>query len=87
MVVEILAVGTEILLGNIVNSNAQYLSRKCAALGFSVYHHSVVGDNENRMTDAIRCALDRSDIIILTGGLGPTEDDMTKGSLREGDGI
>lgn len=78
MVVEILAVGTEILLGNIVNSNAQYLSRKCAALGFSVYHHSVVGDNENRMTDAIRCALDRSDIIILTGGLGPTEDDMTK---------
>ncbi|MCI8274350.1 MAG: competence/damage-inducible protein A [Lachnospiraceae bacterium] len=78
MVVEILAVGTELLLGNIVNTNAQYLSRRCAALGFSVYHHTVVGDNEKRMTEAIRQALDRSDIVILTGGLGPTEDDMTK---------
>ncbi|MCI8505090.1 MAG: competence/damage-inducible protein A [Lachnospiraceae bacterium] len=78
MVVEILAVGTELLLGNIANTNAQYLSRRCAALGFSVYHHTVVGDNEKRMTEAIRQAFGRSDIVILTGGLGPTEDDMTK---------
>ncbi len=78
MVVEILAVGTELLLGNIANTNAQYLSRRCAALGFSVYHHTVVGDNEKRMTEAILMALDRSDVVILTGGLGPTEDDMTK---------
>ncbi len=78
MVVEILAVGTELLLGNIANTNAQYLSRRCAALGFSVYRHTVVGDNEERMTEAILTALGRSDIVILTGGLGPTEDDMTK---------
>ncbi|MCI9486215.1 MAG: competence/damage-inducible protein A [Lachnospiraceae bacterium] len=78
MVVEILAVGTELLLGNIANTNAQYLSRRCAALGFSVYRHTVVGDNEGRMTESIRQALDRSDVVILTGGLGPTEDDMTK---------
>ena len=78
MNVEILAVGTEILLGNISNTNAQYLSRKCAGLGLSVYHQTVVGDNEKRMTDAIKRALKRSDIVILTGGLGPTEDDMTK---------
>ena len=78
MNVEILAVGTEILLGNISNTNAQYLSRKCAGLGLSVYHQTVVGDNEKRMVDAIKRALKRSDIIILTGGLGPTEDDMTK---------
>ncbi len=78
MDVEILAVGTELLLGNIANTNAQYLSRKCAGLGLSVYHHTVVGDNEKRMADAIKRALKRSDIVILTGGLGPTEDDMTK---------
>ncbi len=78
MVVEILAVGTELLLGNIANTNAQYLSRKCAVLGYSVYHHTVVGDNEERMTAAIREAFGRSDVVILTGGLGPTEDDMTK---------
>lgn len=78
MIIEILAVGTELLLGNIANTNAQYLSRRCAALGFSVYHHTVVGDNEKRMTEAIRQAMGRSDIVILTGGLGPTEDDMTK---------
>ena len=57
MVVEILAVGTELLLGNIANTNAQYLSQKCAVLGFSVYPHGVVGDNEARMTAAIKEAL------------------------------
>ena len=78
MVVELISVGTEILLGNIVNTNAAYLAEKCALLGCSLYHQTVVGDNEERMEDAIRQALDRSDIVILTGGLGPTKDDLTK---------
>lgn len=78
MVVELISVGTEILLGNIVNTNAAYLAEKCALLGCSLYHQTVVGDNEERMEKAIRQALNRSDIIILTGGLGPTKDDLTK---------
>lgn len=78
MTVEIVCVGTEILLGNIVNTNAAYLAEKCALLGLSCYHQSVVGDNEKRMEDTIRLALSRSDIVILCGGLGPTKDDLTK---------
>lgn len=78
MTVELISVGTEILLGNIVNTNAAYLAEKCAALGLSCYHQSVVGDNEQRLEDAIRLALSRSDIVILGGGLGPTKDDLTK---------
>ena len=78
MTAEIISVGTELLLGNIVNTNAQYLAQKCAGLGLSMYYQSVVGDNEERMTESFRQALSRSDILILTGGLGPTEDDMTK---------
>lgn len=78
MVTELIAVGTEILLGNIVNTNSAYLSEKCAELGLAVYYQSVVGDNPDRMKSVIKTALDRSDVIILTGGLGPTEDDMTK---------
>lgn len=78
MIVEVISVGTEILLGNIVNTNAQYLAEKCALLGLSMYNQAVVGDNRERLSDAIRTALRRSDIVILTGGLGPTEDDMTK---------
>lgn len=78
MTVELISVGTEILLGNIVNTNAAYLAEKCAAFGLSCYHQSVVGDNEQRLEDAIRLALSRSDIVILGGGLGPTKDDLTK---------
>ena len=78
MTVEFISVGTEILLGNIVNTNAAYLSEKCAGLGLSCYHQSVVGDNEKRLEDALRLALSRSDIVILGGGLGPTKDDLTK---------
>lgn len=78
MTVELISVGTEILLGNIVNSNAAYLSEKLALLGLSCYHQSVVGDNEERMEEAIRLAVSRSDIVILGGGLGPTKDDLTK---------
>ena len=78
MVVELISVGTEILLGNIVNTNAAYLAEKCALLGCSLYHQTVVGDNEERMEEAIRQAIERADIVILTGGLGPTKDDLTK---------
>ncbi len=78
MVTELIAVGTEILLGNIVNTNSAYLSEKCAELGLAVYYQSVVGDNPERMKNVIKTALERSDVIILTGGLGPTEDDLTK---------
>lgn len=78
MIVELVTVGTELLLGNIVNTNTQFLAEKCALLGLSMYHQVVVGDNHDRMAEVIKTALDRADIIILTGGLGPTEDDMTK---------
>ena len=78
MITELVAVGTEILLGNIVNTNSAYLSEQCALLGLSVYYQTVVGDNPDRMKSVIKTALDRSDVVILTGGLGPTEDDLTK---------
>ncbi len=78
MVVELVSVGTEILLGNIVNTNAAYLSEKCAGLGLSCYYQSVVGDNTKRLFDTIKTATERADIVILSGGLGPTEDDLTK---------
>ncbi|MBS5301419.1 MAG: competence/damage-inducible protein A [Clostridiaceae bacterium] len=78
MVVELISVGTELLLGNIVNTNTQFLAEKCALLGLTMYHQVTVGDNHDRLAEVIRMALKRSDVIILTGGLGPTEDDLTK---------
>jgi nicotinamide-nucleotide amidase len=75
---EIIAVGTELLLGNIVNSNARYLSERLAELGIDVYYHVAVGDNLARLKAAIEQGLQRSDMVITTGGLGPTDDDMTK---------
>ena len=78
MIIELISVGTEILLGNIVNTNAAYLAEKCALLGCSLYQQTVVGDNAERLEAAIRQALRRADAVILTGGLGPTKDDMTK---------
>lgn len=78
MVAELISVGTEILLGNIVNTNAAYLAEKCADLGLSCYYQTVVGDNEARLRETFRQALERSDIVILSGGLGPTQDDLTK---------
>lgn len=78
MTVELISVGTEILLGNITNTNAAYLSERCAELGLSLYYETSVGDNEVRLRDILNTALSRSDIVILTGGLGPTADDLTK---------
>ena len=75
---EIIAVGTELLLGDILNTNAQYLSKQLAAYGVDVYAESVVGDHPKRLTEAIKLALSRSDVVILTGGLGPTADDLTR---------
>lgn len=78
MKAEILAVGTEILLGDIVNTNAHYLSQRLANLGISVYYQTVVGDNEERLLKAYELAFKRADLVIATGGLGPTKDDLTK---------
>ena len=81
--VEILSVGTELLLGNIANTDAQMLSQGLSELGLNVYYHTVVGDNPQRARQAVDLAKSRADIIITTGGLGPTCDDLTKNILAE----
>ena len=78
MIAEILNVGSELLIGDILNTNVRYLSFRLSELGLDVLWHTTVGDNFKRLEDAVRTALKRSDFIILTGGLGPTEDDITK---------
>ncbi len=78
MKAEILSVGTEILLGDIVNTNAQYIAKRLADLGISVYHQCVVGDNPERLLESYRLAFSRADLVITSGGLGPTKDDLTK---------
>jgi nicotinamide-nucleotide amidase len=83
MTAEILSVGTELLLGNIVNTNAAFLSRELASLGIYVYHQSVVGDNQERLKESIALSLSRADILVITGGLGPTYDDLTKETVAE----
>ena len=80
---ELIAVGTELLLGNIANTDAQMLSQGLSALGINVYYHTVVGDNPQRLRAAVELARTRADIIITTGGLGPTCDDLTKNVLAE----
>ncbi|MTR20574.1 competence/damage-inducible protein A [Pseudoflavonifractor sp. BIOML-A19] len=80
---ELIAVGTELLLGNIANTDAQMLSKGLSALGINVFYHTVVGDNPERLKAAVALAKTRADIIITTGGLGPTCDDLTKNVLAE----
>ena len=75
---EILCVGTELLIGDIVNTNAAYIARRLATLGIGVYRQSVVGDNPERLAEDLRAALERVDLVITSGGLGPTYDDLTK---------
>lgn len=82
-VVELISVGTEILLGNIVNTNAAFLAEQCAKLGLSNYFQTTVGDNEDRLLSTIKTAIERSDIVILSGGLGPTQDDLTKETVAK----
>lgn len=83
MKAEILCVGTELLLGDVINTNAAHIAKGLAAAGINVYYQSVVGDNPERLKDAIRLAFDRSDLIVMTGGLGPTYDDLTKETVAE----
>lgn len=78
MIAEILCVGTELLMGQVLNTNAQFLSRRLSALGISQYHQTVVGDNAERLEAAYHLALSRADVVITSGGLGPTVDDITK---------
>ncbi|UUZ85987.1 hypothetical protein LJK88_22660 [Paenibacillus sp. P26] len=83
MKAEIIAIGTELLMGQIVNTNAQFLSRACADIGVGIYFQTVVGDNVGRIKEALRIAKGRADLIICTGGLGPTQDDLTKDVLAD----
>ena len=80
---EIVSVGTEILLGEILDTNTQYLSAKLPAIGLDLYFHSTVGDNLGRIVDTLEHALKRSDVVIMTGGLGPTEDDLTREAIAQ----
>ena len=83
MICEILSVGTELLMGQVANTDAQYLSRRLSELGVKVFRHTTVGDNPARVKEALQTALSRSDLVITTGGLGPTEDDLTKEMVAE----
>ena len=84
---EIITVGTELLLGEIVNTNARYLAEELAACGINAYYQSTVGDNADRLKRALMLAGSRSDIIIITGGLGPTDDDITKQTVADAIGV
>ena len=83
MICEILSVGTELLMGQVANTDAQYISRRLSELGVQVFRHTTVGDNPERVKEALNTALGRSDLVITTGGLGPTEDDLTKEMVAE----
>src|SRR5688572_22161572 len=83
MVGEIISIGTELLLGQITDTNAAYLGRTLAGLGVDLYYKSTVGDNEGRVLETLRRARDRADLIITSGGLGPTEDDLTKECIAQ----
>src|SRR6266536_2650943 len=87
MKAEIIGVGTEILLGQISNSNAQWISERLAEIGVDVLNHQAVGDNEVRLADAFRLALSRADAVIATGGLGPTQDDITREGVAAALGV
>src|SRR6516162_725670 len=78
---EIISCGTELLLGHITDTNATYLAQSLAALGIDLYYVSQVGDNQERVIETLQRAWQRSDLIIMTGGLGPTEDDLTRESI------
>ncbi|MFQ7001320.1 MAG: competence/damage-inducible protein A [Clostridium sp.] len=80
---EIISVGTEILLGDIVNTNTQFLAKELASIGIEVYRQEVIGDNKDRLLGILKEALSRSDMVITTGGLGPTNDDLTKETACE----
>src|SRR6476659_7775108 len=84
---EIIAVGSELLLGQINNTNAKFISENLAEVGVNVYYHTVVGDNPERLLHAVEVAERRADLIIFTGGLGPTKDDLTKETIANHLGV
>lgn len=84
---EIICVGTELLMGQVLNTNTRYLSQGLAPAGIDVYYQLVVGDNPQRLKEAVQTSLSRSDILLLSGGLGPTEDDLTKETVAEAMGL
>ena len=84
---EVIGVGTELLLGQIVNSNAAWIGQRLAEVGWDCLRHTVVGDNEDRIATAIQEALERADAVILTGGLGPTQDDVTRDAIAAVAGV
>lgn len=86
MIVEVVAVGTEILLGQIVNTNASYIGAALAERGFDANYQQVVGDNHDRLTQSIELAISRSDAVIITGGIGPTQDDLTREAVAAATG-
>jgi len=83
---EVIGVGTEILLGQIANTNARWISERLAEIGIDVLHHQAVGDNHERIVSSIALAASRADVVIVTGGLGPTQDDLTRPALAEAAG-
>src|SRR4028118_1302299 len=87
MTAEVICVGTELLLGDILNSNAQYLAQQLATLGIPHYYQTVVGDNPGRLKQVIEIASGRSQILLFTGGLGPTPDDLTTETLADFFGV
>ncbi len=87
MIVEVVAVGTELLLGQIVNSNAAHIGSRLAEAGLDHFRQVVVGDNEERIAEALRLAIGRSDAVIVTGGIGPTQDDLTREALARAAGV
>jgi len=87
MIAEIVCVGTELLMGQILNTNAQFMAEKLAPLGVDLYRQQVVGDNPRRLTEAVLTALERSDVVLFSGGLGPTEDDLTKETVAAAMGL
>lgn len=87
MIAEIVSVGTELLMGQVVNTDAQYIAQRLAPLGFQVYYHTTVGDNAQRLTAVVHQAIERSDVVVFTGGLGPTDDDLTKETVAAALGL
>lgn len=87
MIAELLSVGTELLMGQVLNTDAQFMAQQLAPMGINVYHQVTVGDNPERLRQAIQAALGRADIVILSGGLGPTGDDLTKHTVAEAFGL
>ena len=87
MIAEIVSVGTELLMGQVVNTDAQFIAQRLAPLGFQVFYHTTVGDNVKRLTAVVHQAVERSDVVVFTGGLGPTDDDLTKETVASALGL